>query len=134
MGSGLGDGFYSSLWGLGADGEPVVLAIDFNLMRRPIWHTARIPLPLKRGALHHEVFELAGARVSVPLLPLFGKRRLRVRDGIPRVRVMDGERVVAHPPRTFDGPDPVYELGKLQGTHLEIAFSRGYEAVSPLAG
>jgi len=33
--SGLGDGFYSSYWGLGSDGAPLLLVTDFGLID---WH------------------------------------------------------------------------------------------------
>ena len=126
--SGLGDGFYSSFWGLDAGGTVVCLVVDFELMHRPIWDVATIGLPLRRGELRHEVFDRAGAKVWVPRLPLFSSPRLRIRGGLPRVRVLDGDEVAGSPSAPSSDPIRCTNYGR---STERISRSRSREGASP---
>jgi hypothetical protein len=130
--SGMGDGYYTAYWWVDDAGEPAGVAVDFGLMTRTIWQTARIPLPLSRGPIVHETFERVGAKVHVPRFPPIGRLKLRIEGGVSRVRYMDGDTPLRSltPKRMLR--TSTYDLGKPEGTHLEIAFRFGREPAEPV--
>ena len=131
--SGLGDGFYSSFWGLDASGQPAVLLVDFDLLIVPIWESFDLEFPLKRGRIDAPVLEKTGATAWIPRLPLFGSPKLRVRDRVPRVRVLRGGERVDAVSRTFELSDALYSFDAVPGDILEVSFSVGHRCAKVLA-
>lgn len=70
------EGGYETWWGLARDGQPVCLAVDFELLTRSVFQEARVPLPVRRGTTR--VSGLPGVRVRAGLLR---PSRLTVTDG-----------------------------------------------------
>jgi hypothetical protein len=75
--SGFGDGVYQGWWGLAADGTPVVLAVDFDLLTVAITDDFDIGRPQGRGRVACPELEARGVTTKVPWLH---PRRLKV-DG-----------------------------------------------------
>lgn len=133
--SGWGDGFYVSWWGLDAQGEPVCLVTDFEVMVVARYATMELPLPLARGALVHPLSDSLGVRLRRPWL---APSRLEVQypaSLLPRVRVLhiDGSHRVVPPKHGVLGTAK-FELGTTAPDDvLELGFVDGLQALERLA-
>jgi hypothetical protein len=62
--SGIGDGSYAAWWGLGADGAPVALCFDFELLTEPETEDVELALPVY-GTVEDPVLARHGVKVRV---------------------------------------------------------------------
>lgn len=127
--SGIGDGFYTSFWGLDAGGEVAVLMVDFNRLRVPVYETVRVTTPLPRGK-RIASFTRSGITVQTTWLPLFGPPKLAMYGGHGFVRAhLPGGPESLRPTR---GLATTYRLDVPDGTELEIGAPHGYAPAQPL--
>jgi hypothetical protein len=62
--SGIGDGRYAAWWGLDADGAPVALCLDFDLLTEPETEDVELPLPVY-GVVDDPVLAKHGVKARV---------------------------------------------------------------------
>ncbi len=134
--SGWGDGIYAAWWGLDAAGEPAALVLDTEVLQRPLWSTATLPLPLPRfwtGA-RLPLLAAAGIQLSRPFFSSTTVTGTALRR-IPRLRVgPPGGPWRTVPPATVRG-ETRWALGPVApGDHLELGLVTGHRPARRLDG
>jgi hypothetical protein len=110
--TGWGDGVYEVVWGLGADGIPVWVAIDFEILMGPITEEYTLPLPLAEGK--HVLVEGIEVRVGHSLVePVLS---LDLPEGQTADLHMDGPggRVQPRPTGFFSETEVTYDISSVK--------------------
>lgn len=126
--SGWGDGFYTSYWGLDADGRVAELVTDFGVLVEAVSERVELPLPLPRGRVEHPRLASAGVTVRGPL---WSRTTAIVGgSGVARVELSGGEPVAM----TWEGKERRYTWEKAApGSRLVVSVMVGERALPTVA-